>query len=554
MKINNIEWRNIASYGNKKQSLVFPDDASLFQLTGENGAGKSTIANAISFGLYGKIEGKKLGQIPNRINGHAWVKIEFENNNKVITVERGLEPSIFEITVNKIPYDQAGCRNVQEYLSEDLIGIPYYVFNNTISLSVNDFKSFLKMTPTDKRAIIDKIFGFSILNQMREILKGEVKKIKESLDILGGKLSSTRGMIGKSLTEMEILLRDIENESSVNTIKLTGDLNNFRKLKDIHSDKISDFKKIENEIKELVFSANLDLMEKRGILQELNRKMKVYESDICPTCNSELTGEFHEHIKDQLIIDNKFSSDELNELEKSLTLLKEKESLIGIQKIEITEKGNKIELKIREILRELEILNSNKNKSQVDSLERIIRKLEDDKIEIDSDVYKTTEKNSWIKTLDDVLGEKGVKQMAIRTILPSLNSEINELLLEMNLPHQVTFDEEFKATLYHMGMEIPMETLSTGEMKKADFVVLIAIMKLMKLKFSSINLLFLDELFSSVDPGGVSSILNILKSNSRKMGLNVFVINHAPMTHEIFDYRINIKKINGFSTMEFDDI
>jgi DNA repair exonuclease SbcCD ATPase subunit len=162
------------------------------------------------------------------------------------------------------------------------------------------------------------------------------------------------------------------------------------------------------------------------------------------------------------------------------------------------------------------------------------------------------EKSNWIKTLDDILGEKGVKQLAIRTILPSLNSEILDLLGQMHLDYQVVFDEEFKATIYHMGIEIPVQTLSTGEMKKVDFVVLVAIMKLMKLKFSSINLLFLDELFSSVDPDGIYSILKILQRITRELGLNIFVINHAPMPHEIFDWKLEVKKMNNFSTITID--
>jgi DNA repair exonuclease SbcCD ATPase subunit len=229
--------------------------------------------------------------------------------------------------------------------------------------------------------------------------------------------------------------------------------------------------------------------------------------------------------------------------------LRNSEASLVVKKKEITEKGSKIENKIREILFSIKHLESKNNKSQVTSLERIIRGLEDDKENFDSEVFKTAEKNNWIKTLDDILGERGVKQMAIKTILPSLNSEIMDLLELLHLDYQVIFDEEFKATVYHMGMEIPIPTLSTGEMKKVDFVVLIAIMKLMKLKFSSINLLFLDELFSSVDPDGVGSILRILQKNSRDMGLNIFVVNHAPMPHEIFDWKLDIKKTNNFSTI-----
>jgi DNA repair exonuclease SbcCD ATPase subunit len=169
-----------------------------------------------------------------------------------------------------------------------------------------------------------------------------------------------------------------------------------------------------------------------------------------------------------------------------------------------------------------------------------------------SEKVKADEKFLWLKTIDDILGEKGVKQMAIKTILPSLNSEIMELLTTMHLDYRVVFDEEFNATIYHMGIEVSSQTLSTGEMKKVDFVVLIAIMKLMKMKFSNINLLFLDELFSSVDPDGVYSILKILKNTCRELGLNIFVINHAPMPHEIFDWKLEIQKLNNFSSFSID--
>ena len=213
MRILKIEWKNFSSYGNKKQVLEFPEEASLFQIVGENGAGKTSISQVIAFGLYGKVEGKKLGDIPNRINGHTWVKIEFENNGKIVTVERGLEPSLFTLHINGVLYDQAGNGNVQDYLSNDLIGIPYYVFNNTISLSINDFKSFIKMSPQDKRAIVDKIFGFHILNQMREVLKGESKKIKDDLVVIQGKISTIDNSISESNREMESLIEEIDKQS-----------------------------------------------------------------------------------------------------------------------------------------------------------------------------------------------------------------------------------------------------------------------------------------------------------------------------------------------------
>jgi DNA repair exonuclease SbcCD ATPase subunit len=408
------------------------------------------------------------------------------------------------------------------------------------------------MSTQDKRAIVDKIFGFHILNQMRETLKGEVKKVKEEVDKLRGSLNATERSILQSNEEMESLLEQIEQESKDQLDQLNESLDKFKNLQAIHSSKVDLFKSQESQISSLVSDASKSLVETRSEYQDLERRLKLYESDKCPTCESSLTTEFHTSVKDSLISDKNSSFTRLEECEGVLNDVRRQESEIRTQRNDLQEKGSKIQSKISEILREIQRISSNNVDNQVSSLKRILEKLETDKNKLESDLIKTDERNLWIKKLDEVLGEKGVKQMAVKTILPSLNSEILDLLREMSLEYQVIFDDEFKATLYHMGAEIPVQTLSTGEMKKVDFVVLIAIMKLMKLKFSTINLLFLDELFSSVDPEGVYSILKILKKNSKDMGLNIFVINHAPMPHEIFDWKLEVSKTNNFSSISID--
>ena len=552
MRIKKIEWRNFSSYGNRKQEIEFEDEACLYQVVGENGAGKSSISQVITFGLYGKLEGKKLKDIPNRINGNAWVMITLDSHGSEIVVERGLEPNIFRLYVNGIEYDQAGVRSVQDYLSEDILGIPYYVFNNTISLSINDFKSFIKMSSQDKRSIIDKIFGFHVLNQMRDLLKEENRKIRDVMENLSGRLSSVESTIQSSLNEMENLANQIEEESSSKKEELQKSLETFEGLQVIHNQKTEEFRGIESELNTEITNTHRLVIESRTRLQEVQKKIKLYDLDQCPTCQSSLDSEFHHCIKDGLIADQSSVSQQLEESNTLMTELKQKEKDLATTKREILDKGKKIEIKISEIRRDLRSLNESTNDKQLQSLQRIVDNLQGERERMESESFQNQEKNNWIKTLDEILGEKGVKQMAIRTILPSLNSEILELLGKMHLDYQVIFDEEFNATIYHMGVEIPTQTLSTGEMKKVDFVVLIAIMKLMKMKFSSINLLFLDELFSSVDPDGVHSILRILRSVCKELGLNIFVINHAPMPHEIFDWKLEVAKANNFSSISID--
>jgi len=552
MRIKKIEWRNFSSYGNRIQEIEFSDEANLYQVVGENGAGKSSISQVITFGLYGKLEGKKLKDIPNRINGNAWVKITLDSNGSEVVVERGLEPSIFRLYLNGIEYDQAGVRSVQDYLSEDILGIPYYVFNNTISLSINDFKSFIKMSSQDKRSIIDKIFGFHVLNQMRDLLKEENRKIRDIMENISGRLYSIESTIQNSLNEMENLANQIEEESTSKKEELQKSLETFEGLQFIHNKKTEEFRDLESHLQTEVTNTNRMVIESRAKLQEIQKKVKLYELDQCPTCQSSLDSEFHHCIKDGLISDQSVVSSQLEESTSLLSSLKEKEREMSSTRKDIMDKGRKIEIKINEIKRDLESLNQSSSDLQLQSLQRIVDNLNVEREKMELETFKSQERNNWIKTLDEILGEKGVKQMAIRTILPSLNSEILELLGKMHLDYQVIFDEEFNATIYHMGVEIPTQTLSTGEMKKVDFVVLISIMKLMKMKFSSINLLFLDELFSSVDPDGVHSILRILRSVCKELGLNIFVINHAPMPHEIFDWKLEVTKANNFSSISID--
>ena len=552
MRITKVEWQNFTSYGNRKQELDLSNETSLFQIVGENGAGKTSISQVITFALYGKVEGKKLKDIPNRINGNAWTKVTLDNYGTEVVVERGLDPNLFRLTVNGTEYDKAGSRSIQEYLEEDIIGIPYYVFNNTLLLSINDFKSFIKMSPSDKRAIVDKIFGFHILNQMRDVLKVESRKMRQVIDTTIGKISSLETSIKNSYTEMESLSDEIQKQNLDKLDELKESLKKFGSLRDHHKTLVADFKKEEDTLSDALKESNLVVSSYNLQIRDLTKKLHLYDHDKCPTCETDLKSDFHEGLKKELESEKSKLEGSLEKAEADLKDYQDKSKDIAVRKSDLLEKGLKIKNKIEDFKTKIEELEGEAQNNQTDALERLIANLQGDLDSMNSEKVKSEEKFSWLKTIDEILGEKGVKQMAIKTILPPLNSEIMDLLSKMHLDYRVIFDEEFNASIYHMGIEISSQTLSTGEMKKVDFVVLIAIMKLMKMKFSNINLLFLDELFSSVDPDGVYSILKILKSTCKELGLNIFVINHAPMPHEIFDWKMEIQKLNNFSSLSID--
>ena len=144
--------------------------------------------------------------------------------------------------------------------------------------------------------------------------------------------------------------------------------------------------------------------------------------------------------------------------------------------------------------------------------------------------------------------------MAIQTILPGLNTNIAAMAQTMHLPFHIRFNDKFDCIINHLGEDINPLTLSTGERKKADFIVIIAIIKILKLRFPQLNLLFLDELLSSVDADGVHNILKILSQVIKESKINTFVINHSVLPHELFDKKIQIYRENGFSKFEIEAI
>ena len=282
MKIQSIEFKNFASYGNSIQKLEFEDDSSeLFLTLGKNGHGKTTIANAIVYALYGKVEGVKMADLPNRINKELWVKINLQCGTTEVSIERGLAPGKFEVRLNGVEFDKAGKRSVQEYLEEEIFGIPYHVFKNIIILSVNDFKSFLTMTNHDKKQIIDRMFGFSILNEMQRQIKEERKGLKVDIDVYERELKS----INENITSVNMQLNELMAESN------EKDKAKIQELKDTlvrYSENKTKLSNAQKTITESVKNIKTDLTDARSEktslefeLQSLKSKLKLYESNAC---------------------------------------------------------------------------------------------------------------------------------------------------------------------------------------------------------------------------------------------------------------------------------
>ena len=555
MKIKKVEFKNFASYGNRVQIIDFEEDKSnLYLVLGGNGAGKSTLAKVITYLCYGKVEGSTLKDLPNRVNGALWGKIWLESKGNKIEIERGINPGIFNVKINGEEYDVAGKVNLQDFLETEIYEIPYHVFKNVIILSVNDFKSFITMSPYDKKRIIDKIFGFSIINEMAESVKekrksiideirtyaDEIRTLNESIDSVYDKIEQIELLTAeKDASKVKKLKEDLialnENRKKLNTFTNTTKI----KLEDLDNDsrnKAKEYSSVGNDIR------------------NIQKDLKLFENSTCPTCTAPLTSDFHLDIK-------KEKEESLLTLNESYEITKNKYEEAVDNLNDLRTKGRQIHVKAGQLETQMENIKSKlielADKDESDSssdLKQLVSDFTTRKKDKSDSKLKSEGEDYYLTILENLLGEDGIKNLAVRSILPSFNNHILLMGREMGIPFGIKFNEKFFCTLHHLGTEISPKTLSTGEKKKVDFVIIMALMKMIKVRFPSLNILFLDEIFSSIDSDGVYHIINILHSTIQDIGLNTFVINHTVLPSEYFDKKLEITKDAGFSEFIIESI
>ena len=555
MRIDYIEFKNFASYGNQMQRIEFEEDQSkLFLTLGKNGDGKTTIANAIIYALYGRIEGVKLSDLPNRINKELHVRIGLMCGTVQVEVERGLLPNKFSVKLNGVEFDKAGKKSVQDYLEEEVYGIPYHVFKNIIILSVNDFKSFLTMSNQDKKQIIDKMFGFSILNDMQMSIKTERKNIKMDIDLYESELTQILDSIASVKGKLNTLLEESQekNNSKIDELKANlVELNESVKLLDI--DKKSIDTEIDNKT-EIFESTRSEASALKHEIEYLKRKVELYKSGKCPTCETQLDSQWHIDQKEHFCSKIEKDTEKIKTLKETLDTVKLNIDTLKEDKATIERKASDIRYNMKTFKSELLKIKEAPDDSQFTHLKNLIKDFE-----LKEDTKSKSKDNlnadyAFMEIVEKVLGEDGVKNLAVKTILPGLNTNIAAMTQTMHLPFHMRFDEKFNCVINHLGEDINPMTLSTGERKKADFIIIIAIIKILKLRFPQLNLLFLDELLSSVDHDGVYNILKILNQVIKENKINTFVINHSVLPHEIFDKKLQIYRENGFSKFTIETI
>ena len=555
MRIDYIEFKNFASYGNQMQRIQFEEDESkLFLTLGKNGDGKTTIANAIIYALYGRIDGVKLADLPNRINKELHVRIGLTCGPIDVEIERGLSPNKFTVKLNGVEFDKAGKKSVQDYLEEEVFGIPYHVFKNIIILSVNDFKSFLTMSNQDKKQIIDKMFGFSILNDMQMSIKTERRNVKMEIDAYEAELNQIMDSIASVKGRLNTLLEESneKNNTKIDELKVNLlELNESVKGLDLERTNLDTKIRTNTEEFETKRSEASSLKHE---IEYLKKKLDLYESGKCPTCETQLDSQWHLDQKEHFCTKIEEDTTNIKILKETLDQIKSNIETLRADKRSIESKTNDIKYNMKTFKAELLKIKDTPDDAQFEHLKSLIKDFEEKEGTKSSDKDRLNVEYNFMEIVERVLGEDGVKNLAVKTILPGLNTNIAAMGQTMHLPFQIRFDEKFDCIINHLGEDINPMTLSTGERKKADFIIIIAIIKILKLRFPQLNLLFLDELLSSVDHDGVYNILKILNQVIKENKINTFVINHSVLPHEIFDKKLQIYRENGFSKFTIETI
>lgn len=562
MRLKQISWRNIGPYGNKLQTLDLSDEGGLWMVLGKNGHGKSFVVNLPKILYYGRLDKFKKDEIANRINKHGWIRGEIETNpGTFVTIERNISPSdlkVWKYFPGEEPNDdndigKAGIKNYQDYIDLEVTGLPYHIFSNIISLSVNDFKSFISMSPSDKRIIIDKLFAMEIINRMNDLVRKDLRDAKINIDLYDREIISLQNAIKGAEKELENLKKEVAEDNTKKIESILAKMAEYKpKLEDAYK-KQTIYQNKQEEIRRAQ-RAFLDQKSKlQSSIKELNKKIDLYHQDKCPTCETPFNDKRFELVRgelDELIAKKK---GELEVLVASES--KYDEALKKIQ--EALGKINEYIVQVRSatqaLQKEYEKLKADKPK-EFQSIENIIsknsetiQKKEGEKVQLDN-------KYKYMAILGDLYSDNGVKKRIMESYLPTLNKEIEYTLHELHFPYELYFNSDFEPQLHQLGIEVSVETLSTGEKKRVDLAVLISIIRMLKRKYPSLNIFMLDEVLSSIDGDGIYDIIGILQKTAKELSMNIFIINHSPLPVEYFSYKIEIQKNAGFSDMTVEKL
>lgn len=557
MKIVKLQWRNIFSYGDDITEIEFGDDGKLWQLSGKSGSGKSSLLSIPKLLLFGRTEGGDgkpvdMADVSNWLNKKGWICGTIVKNNDTYVIERRFSPSELSITKNGQALDKAGVKNMQGIIDNEILdNMPYNIFANVMSLSLNNFKSFISMSPSDKRLIIDKIFSLEIINKVYELVRKDMKDLGNSINISNSQIYSLEQTIKTSQLELDNLNNSEHSDNVKEKLeeisrKLVKVDELYNQQRESYTTLYNTYTEIYNVDQQVVAAYNNENFE----IDNINKKISLFNQDKCPTCGTSFDSDEFKSIKDDLTRQLNERQETRESYNKKHNDLIEQLNVINSQMQEIQSNIQKINAKKNEMTTEYARIeaSSSKTKESV-AVQNIIDQTNKTKSDLEKSIVEANKKMKMLEIIETMYSSDGIKQTMMNNYIPTLNEEISETLNFLGFPYSLEFDNNFDPHMQYLGRNIKPKSLSIGEHKKVDLTVLCSLLKMIKRKYPQINLVCLDETVSSLDYESSTEIIKYLKEISKEMNLNIFIVSHTMLDENLFDEHILVEKNAEYSKL-----
>ena len=563
-----ITWKNFLSTGNHPTSVSLDSDNTSL-IIGTNGAGKSTILDALTFSLYGKSFRKiNKGQLINTTNEkNCFVEIEFTVNSTEWRVERGIKPNIFKIYRDGEELNQnSSAIDQQKWLEQNVLKMNYKSFTQIVILGSSSFVPFMQLPTNSRREVVEDLLDIKIFSSMNEIVKGRLRLVKDEIKTLELKKDNLKDKV-----EMQKnFIQQIEDKSQEDIAVKENNINN---LLTEENDLMNKNEEINNDVVVLqtkmtsLEGSTSKLREYGNIKGKLSQKISgivkehkfFTENRVCPTCSQDIEETFRvNRISD--------SQSKAEELQKGYTELmdaikKEEERESQFQQISgdlskllngITQNNTHIngcQKQIKRLEHEIQTITS-----QIANRNTEHEKLEEFRNNLQDTFETISEKKEKITYLDftyNLLKDGGVKTQIIKKYLPIINQQANKYLQMMDFYINFKLDEEFTETIESpIHEDFTYQSFSEGEKMRIDLALLFTWREIARMKNSvNTNLLIMDEVFdSSLDGFGTEEFLKIIRFVIKDA--NIFVISHKEGLEDKFDNVIKFEKQGNFSRIE----
>ena len=544
-----IRWKNFLSTGNSFTEVNITD-AQSHLVVGANGAGKSTMLDALCFVLFNKPFRKiSKGQLVNSINERETsVEIEFRIGATNYHVIRGIKPNVFEIHRNGNLLDQdAASKDQQKYLEQSILKFNFKSFTQVVILGSSTFVPFMQLGASVRREVIEDLLDIQIFSRMNNILKDRMKDSREILKDCEHKLAMSEKDVSlqkKTIEQMEKMSAKHTGKMQARIQEIDGKVQeNYKEIeeftKKIH--RMQDIQEKYDEMKEMrvKIQSNLDKAEK---------DLKFYwENDECPTCNQIVSDKTAlidgaSARKERFLNGLNVITDSLNRGNKQIKELKGYADKINSSNHEVKALTSERNRLFKDINRET---------PNIDAEKEILKEYRDKNLAISIECSEVNKDYDNLKVVGTLLRDSGIKSKIISKFVPIINKSINKYLQKMDTYFNFTLDDEFNEVIKSRYRDdFSYASFSEGEKQKIDLSLLFTWRDIANLKNSAAtNLLILDEVFdSSLDDQATDELLKILRGLGDNV--NLFVISHkGELLLDKFEKTLRFSKANDFSKL-----